>query len=125
MRFLLDTHALLWYAQGNEALSSRARQRMDKGRCFYSIVSLWEIAIKQTLGKIECHRSIPELADFCEQAGFLRLFITPEHIEGVKGLPAIHGDPFDRLLVSQALAEDLSIITCDRLIPRYPVQTIW
>ena len=125
MRFLVDTHAILWYAQGNEALSPRARQLMDGEECAYSIVSLWEIAIKQTLGKIECHLSIPEIADFCDRASFLRLSITPEHIEGIKGLPSIHADPFDRLIIAQALTHNLSIVTRDRIIPKYPVATVW
>lgn len=124
MRYLLDTHALLWYVQGTQ-LPQRVKDIMEKEECFYSIASLWEIAIKQKLGRLDASFSISELADVCSLAGFAQLEIKPDHIERTKSLDFIHRDPFDRLLISQAQTEDLVIITHDSIIPRYRVPTMW
>jgi PIN domain nuclease of toxin-antitoxin system len=98
---------------------------MDSEECFYSIASLWEIAIKQSLGKLEGVFSVSDIDSRCRQAGFLSLQILPMHLERIPMLPDVHRDPFDRLLVAQAQEEGLSIITSDRFIPQYPVHTIW
>lgn len=124
-RYLLDTHAILWFAQGSEKLSRAALVLLESGLCAYSMASLWEIAIKQSIGKIECALPIPALADYCDDSGFARLPILPRHLERIKTLPPIHNDPFDRLLIATALEDGLSIVTHDRLIPRYPVETVW
>lgn len=121
--YLLDTHIILWYLLASDELSDHAKQCIGSGRCYYSLASLWEVAIKQTLKKLECEESIPELAERCRRAGFTRLAVTPEHLETIKTLPLIHRDPFDRLLTAQALHEDLTIITHDRFIKQYPVRT--
>lgn len=125
MQCLLDTHAILWTAWGSDQVSSSARRAMQECDCFYSIASLWEIAIKQALGKIGLDASLAELDNRCLMAGFHRLPIAVNHLDRLKTLPSIHRDPFDRLLVAQALEEGLAIITRDRLIPQYPVQTVW
>lgn len=114
MRCLLDTHVLLWAAQGNDVLTSAARDALLSGECHYSIASLWEIAIKQSLGKLELDAPLAELDRCCLAAGLRRLPISVAHLERLAGLPDIHRDPFDRLLVAH-----------DRLIPRYPVATVW
>ena len=111
MRYLLDTHAIIWYVWADSRLPVALRDVMDSEGCFYSIASLWEIAIKQSLGKL--------------RGDFSRLPIRPTHLERIKSLPDIHRDPFDRLLITQAQEDDLVIITNDRFIPKYPVQTIW
>ena len=125
MRYLLDTHAILWYVRADPRLPMSLRQTMDSEECFYSIASLWEIAIKQSLGKLEGDFSVADIDSCCRQAGFLSLQILPMHLERIQMLPDVHRDPFDRLLVAQAQVERLSIITSDRFIPQYPVQTIW
>ena len=125
MKYLIDTHALIWYAQGSQELSSVALELMENEECFYSVLSLWEIAIKQKLGKIDEQLSIVTLDDFCRDCRFMRLTLTPEIIEATKALDFIHRDPFDRLLIAQALEEELTIITRDTIIPRYEVKTIW
>lgn len=125
MKWLIDTHAILWCAQDGGSLSSAARAVMLNEVCYYSIVSLWEVAIKQGQGKLDADFTIEELDRFCRDAGFLPLPITPAALERVKTLPDIHRDPFDRLLVAQALEENLAVVTRDRMIPQYPVQTIW
>ena len=125
MRYLLDTHAIIWYVWADPRLPIALRDLMDSEECFYSITSLWEIAIKQSLGKLKGDFTIADLDGRCRVAGFGRLPIRPNHLERIKTLPNVHRDPFDRLLVAQAQEEDLSIITNDRLIPQYPVSTIW
>ena len=125
MRYLLDTHAILWCAQGNDCLPEGVRAIILGEECFYSIASLWEVAIKQSLHKLDADFTLPELDDQCRLAGIKRVSIEPTHLERIKTLPDIHRDPFDRLLVAQALEEGLVIVTRDRMIPQYPVQTIW
>lgn len=98
---------------------------MLDGQCLYSVASLWEIAIKQSQGKLDIDASISELDHTFRRAGFHRLPIAPSHLDRIKALPGIHRDPFDRLLVAQALEEDLTIVTRDGLIPQYPVKTVW
>ena len=125
MNYLLDTHAILWYAQGSAELSTKARSLIESEECFYSIASLWEIAIKQKLGKIDAALTILELEAFCKSAHFVQLPTRTEYIEKTKSLDFIHRDPFDRLLIALAQTEDLTIITRDSIIPKYNVKTIW
>ena len=125
MRYLLDTHAILWYVDAAQELPLALRDLMDESACFYSVASLWEIAIKQSLGRLNRNITVSEYDNLCRQAGFRRLHIQPSHLERIKSLPDIHRDPFDRLLVAQAQEEQLVLITHDRMIPQYPVETIW
>ena len=125
MKYLLDTHAILWYAQGNGELSQNARSLMESETCFYSIASLWEIAIKQKLGKLDMALAVTELDEFCKNAGFQQLPINASHIEKTKTLDFIHRDPFDRLLIATAQLENITIITKDTIIPKYEVETTW
>lgn len=125
MRYLIDTHVIIWSAQGSDILPQAVRDVIVGGDCAYSTASLWEIAIKIGRGKLDSDFTIPELDQFCRQIGMTRLRIEPEHLETLKTLPDIHRDPFDRLLIAQAQAERLIIVTCDSLIPKYPVQTLW
>ena len=125
MRYLLDTHAILWCAQGNDCLPAEVRAIVRDEECCYSIASLWEIAIKQSLKKLDAELTLSDLDRQCQLAGLRRIAIDVAHLERIKTLPDIHRDPFDRLLVAQALEEGLVIVTRDRIIPQYPVQTIW
>lgn len=125
MGYLLDTHTLLWYLLDDENLSEKARAIIDCEECFYSKVSLWEIAIKQAIGKLRYKHSIPKIERLCQDENFIEARVTASEIEKVKDLPFIHSDPFDRLIVSQATANDFTIITRDTIIPKYPVKTLW
>lgn len=125
MKYLLDTHAILWYAQGNTELSENARSIMESEDCFYSIASLWEIAIKQKLGKLNGSLTISELDELCKEAGFIKIPTSSSHIEKTKTLDFIHRDPFDRLLIAIAQSESFTIITRDTIIPQYDVKTVW
>ena len=90
-----------------------------------SIASLWEIAIKQSIGKLELKNSIQEIADDCTKSDIDILAIAPRHLDAIRSLPDIHRDPFDRLIVAQAICEELTIITKDSRIAEYDVQTVW
>ena len=124
--YLLDTHTLIWLLFTKGILPDAVYQAVATSEYVYaSIVSLWEIAIKQSIGKLEIKNSIAEIADICEESGYELLPIKPIHLDCVKTLPIFHRDPFDRLLIAQATTEGLTIITKDAIIPRYPVKTMW
>ena len=126
MNYLLDTHAILLYAQGNQELSQKAKAIMENEQCFYSIASFWEIAIKQKLVKLDNALTILELEELCKNSGFVQLPTRSQYVENTKSLDFIHRDPFDRLLISIAQCEDLTIVTRDTIIPKYNnVKTVW
>jgi len=124
--YLLDTHAMLWYLRDSPELSASGRRLIDNAEhVAVSIVSFWEIAIKQSIGKIQFGMSLPDLEALCLSRNIKVLPIQSNVLEQIKSLPSIHGDPFDRFIVAQAQVGQMTIITRDRLIPQYPVQTIW
>ena len=125
MQYLLDTHAILWYVDAAPELPVALRNLIDSSESFYSVASLWEIAIKQSLGRLNRAITIFDYDGFCRKAGFRHVSILPAHLERIKALPDIHRDPFDRLLIAQAQEEGFSIVTRDGIIPQYPVQTLW
>lgn len=125
--YLLDTNALLYFLYDSDKLSKRAADVIyanDEKICV-SIVSLWEIAIKASIGKLEIRSSISKIAKTCEKEQLDLLPIKPFHLDEIGQLPAIHGDPFDRMIISQAIAEELVIITKDAVIPQYSVKVLW
>lgn len=118
MRLLLDTHIALWAIADHERLSVRARTMMtDATEVYVSAVSVWEIAIKRALGKIDVDTST--FADAVRASGFRSLAITDQHAAGVQALPLHHADPFDRLLVAQAISEPLRLLTADSQLEPY------
>ena len=124
--YLLDTHAMLWYLRDSPELSASAHSLIDKAEYVaVSIASFWEIAIKQSIGKMQFCMTIPELASLCLDRDIQVLPIQSVVLEQIKSLPKIHGDPFDRLIIAQAQIGKMTIITRDRMIPQYPVPTIW
>ncbi len=123
--YLLDTNALIYMLCSPKTLSKQAEEILLSERGIYiSIVSLWEIAIKQFIGKLKISSSIEEIERLCYEREISILPITAAEIEGTKNLPAIHKDPFDRLILSQAQKNKLTIITNDTIIPKYEVKTI-
>ena len=123
-RFLVDTHALLWWLDDAPDLSGPARAAIadPTNEPLVSAASMWEIAIKRSLGKL----TVPEeLPDDVVEAGFGWLPVTAEHAWAAHGLPLHHRDPFDRLLVTQALGEGLPVITRDERFAAYGVRTHW
>jgi len=126
MRFLLDTHTLLWYLSNDAVLPPRVRELIDQAdEVGVSIASFWEITVKCSLGKLKIESSITDLMDLCRDKLIDIWPITADHLETLSRLPLEHRDPFDRLLVSQAISEAATIITRDKIIPLYPVQTQW
>lgn len=124
--YLLDTNVLICALFAPERLSATARKVVEGSETlFVSVVSLWEIAIKQSIGKLDIDASIPEIADACATLHIDLLPVSAEHIEGIKLLPRIHGDPFDRLIIAQAMYENHVLITMDQTIPKYAVKTLW
>jgi PIN domain nuclease of toxin-antitoxin system len=118
MRLLLDTHIFLWAVQGNASLKPRVRRMMEAAEQIYvSAASIWEIAIKARLGKIEA--SAVDVVEAIAESGFLELPVRALHAVGVAELPLHHTDPFDRLLVSQAMAEPLRLLTADSVLRQY------
>ena len=128
MRVLLDTHALVWALSDPDRLSRRARAVIAEQRTvvFVSLASAWELSILEGLGRVRL--SLPLGTVFTEGLAALRFHLLPiklSHVAGVAGLPPHHRDPFDRLLVSAARAEKLSIVSADRHIARYAVSVVW
>lgn len=123
MRLLVDSHPLLWFVLGNKKrLSATMRARVEDGESLVSIASLWEIAIKSGIGKLKAPDDLPERV---QQLGFELLPITAEHVWRVRELPHHHRDPFDRLLIAQAQAGSLPIVTADSAFADYDVTVIW
>ena len=126
MKYLLDTNALLFVFSAPSKLSVRAR-RIVRGELdlSVSVVSFWEIAIKQSIGQLQVNMTIPNLESLCIGRNIQILSLGSAAIERIKALPTIHGDPFDRLIIAQAQMEDMTIVTCDKIMPQYPVKTVW
>jgi PIN domain nuclease of toxin-antitoxin system len=122
MKLLLDTHLLLWGAGAPERLPQEARALIDdpNHQLLFSAASLWEIAIKQGLGRADFRADPALLRRGLLDNGYAELAITGRHAVAVAGLPPLHRDPFDRMLVAQATADGLLLITVDPLVARYP-----
>jgi PIN domain nuclease of toxin-antitoxin system len=116
-RILLDTHLLLWAVAEPRKLPPGARKRIDAAEIFVSAASIWEVSIKAALGKLSADPA--ELLAEIEPAGFTLLPVTGEHAAAVARLPAVHSDPFDRMLVAQAKTEPLLLLTNDSLLAGY------
>ena len=119
-RFLLDTHVVLW-ALAEPAKLTRPAQKEAENEAFVSVVSGWEIAIKRALGKL---RAPEDLEAAIRMQGFAPLLMTFHHAVQAGSLPTHHRDPFDRMLIAQAQAEGLVLVTRDPDIPRYGVRTL-
>lgn len=124
MSYLLDTQAFLWFESGDERLSKKARSIIENTgeNKFISIASFWEIAIKVSLGKLQLSKSFQELT---ELQGYNHLPILTTHLNNLSKLDFHHGDPFDRLIICQAIAEGIKIISADKMFEKYPVNVIW
>ena len=126
MRYLLDTNALIFTLCEPQKLTNIARKIItEETELFVSIASFWEIAIKQSIGKLSIKSSIPAIEAICNERSIEILPIASQEIEAIKSLPKIHNDPFDRIIISQAMKHNFSIITSDTIIPQYDVETVW
>jgi PIN domain nuclease of toxin-antitoxin system len=120
MRLLLDSHIVVWWLANSPRLPAKARSAISDpaNEALVSAASAWELVLKVARGKL---RLPPHFMDRLRSDGFRELAVTPGHAIGVARLPPHHADPFDRMLISQALAEGLVLVTCDSAIQRYAV----
>lgn len=128
MRVLLDTHTFLCWIQGADGLSPAARRTIADARseCWFSIASAWEMAIKMAMGRLKLPGDLDRfLPEQLAGNGFQALPITVKHVSRVAALPFHHRDPFDRLLVAQALEEGLAVVSADKSFSKYKVRRIW
>jgi len=127
MNLLLDTHTLIWLLEGDELLSAVAKEQIENpaNTNFVSVATFWEIAIKISLNKLKMQISIENLKQLIWENGIEILPITIENALFVRQLPFYHKDPFDRLLIAQAINENMILVSKDELIPLYHVQTVW
>ena len=128
MKILLDTHTLLWMLNADHRLSDSGKDIIldDKNELFFSVASYWEICIKKSLGKLKLKKNWEKI--FNQELiynGIRWIQIEPVHCLKVINLPFHHRDPFDRILIAQAIIGKMQILTKDKHIPRYNVKSIW
>ncbi|MBD2292124.1 type II toxin-antitoxin system VapC family toxin [Anabaena sphaerica FACHB-251] len=126
MKQLIDTHTLLWFTMGNPKISDNLRLQIENNDNLLSIASVWEMAIKHSIGKLNLEMSFD---DFVEQQiignGMILKKINQQHISVIAQLPLHHRDPFDRMLIAQAMVENIPIISADTIFDAYPIQRLW
>jgi PIN domain nuclease of toxin-antitoxin system len=121
-RFLVDTQLLLWNVYGSRKVPARLARLFGDGRhqFFYSAASLWEIAVKAARGQEDFVAEVGEIRDALEENGFHELPVGSQHAVALAALPPIHADPFDRMLIAQAIVEPMALITTDERLAAYP-----
>lgn len=128
MKLLLDTQLVLWAAGQPDRLSLAARKQLNdrKNELYFSAASIWEISIKNSLGRDDFHADPRVLRRGLLDNGYIELPITGQHAANVDSLPPLHKDPFDRLLLAQALTEGITLLTTDAQLSRYksPVKKV-
>lgn len=128
MRLLLDTHAFLWWVGDSKELSSAARESIGdpEAECLLSLASCWEMAIKQSLGKLQLTAPLEQFIPAQMAAnGFQQMNIDFRHVARVADLPFHHRDPFDRLLAAQAMVENVALVSADPAFDAYGVKRLW
>lgn len=121
MRILLDTHIILWAVTDSPRLPKAAREMIgnERNRIYFSSASIWEVAIKHSLDPRQLPVSSRDLLKYVGQSGYVELPVSGEHAVYVETLPPVHKDPFDRILVAQAFAEPMRLLTHDRTLEQY------
>ncbi len=127
MNFLLDTHTLIWFILGDNKLSENSRKLIIENtrRNFVSIASFWEMAIKINLNRLELNSTFEEFIEKSQENNFEILPISVLHTSIISQLPLHHRDPFDRMILAQAISKDLTIITKDENFHKYDVKLVW
>ena len=127
MNLLLDTHALLWFVAGDPRLSSKARKAIEAPDTanYVSMASWWEMAIKCSLGKLTLDTPLDLFMSLRVDEGFRVLPIEAHHLQPLADLPCHHRDPFDRLIICQAMLEEMPVCTVDKNFKRYQVRVVW
>lgn len=128
MRLLLDTHVFLWLMEAPERVSAAALAACENGdnEIFLSTASIWEMQIKAAIGKLRLQTPVARLVADEREANQLQVLpIHLRHVLELDGLPARHADPFDRMLVAQAVVEQMTLVSADRAMAAYPVEVLW
>lgn len=127
MNLLLDTHVLIWFITRDPRLPRSVLEWImrEDHRCYISIASIWEMCIKQRLGKLQLGMTFEDLGHILYDSGIELLPIAMEHMHCLSGLALHHKDPFDRLIISQALVEQLDIVSRDAYFPKYTKRVVW
>ena len=121
MNILLDTHILIWVISADPRLSNEALEILndEENSFYYSVISLWEVAIKKKKNPSAIPITAEELKNFCEESGFMRLGLKDSHVFEFSALPPVHTDPFDNILISQAHCENMIFMTHDSKLDSY------
>lgn len=127
MRLLLDTHAFLWFAAGDRRLGRAARKALEHAgsELYISAASIWEMAIKSSLKRLTLRGPINRYIAEKIEEGYRVLPVEWEHAAAVEDLPFHHRDPFDRIIIAQALTEEMTLVSRDKVFRRYGVQLVW
>jgi len=127
MNLLLDTHVIIWFITDDKKLPRKIDELIkdENNKCFVSIASLWELGVKYSLNRLDIKSSLREIFQIIEDSGFETLPVIPEHIIVNSSLDFHHRDPFDRIIIAQAIAEKLTIVTKDELFEKYKVKLLW
>ncbi len=127
MNIIIDTHALIWYIEGEKKLSKTAISAIENlnNQVFVSKSSLWELAIKISLGKLQISIGFDDLEKFLVENGFIILDYNFDHLVTLLSLHYHHRDPFDRLIIAQSISNRFNIITVDKNFKKYDVKIIW
>jgi PIN domain nuclease of toxin-antitoxin system len=128
MKLLLDTHTFIWWDSDPRKLSKTALSSCQNpdNTLILSVVSIWEMQIKLQLGKLQLNQPLPEIIDSQRQENNLQFLpVTIDHVLALDSLPFHHKDPFDRLLISQAIVENATLVSVDSRFTNYPVAVIW
>ena len=127
MNYLLDTHTLIWFLNGEDNLSDKSKEVIEnpENSNFISIASIWELAIKISLGKFKFKKGFKKFLELIDENGFEVIPISFEHALRLSTLEFIHRDPFDRLIVVQAMTDNLTVITRDENMAKYEIKTLW
>lgn len=127
MKYLLDTHVLIWLLNGDNVLSKNVLEiiKNPKLELFVSIVSFWEISIKRSLGKFDISYSTRDLINETKNSGIKIIGVEPNHIFTLEELSLHHRDPFDRLIIAQSKAENMLLISKDEIFDKYISSRIW
>ncbi len=127
MAYLLDTHTFLWFVEGNKQLPPNIISKINNinQSCYISIASFWEITIKLQLGKLELDIELDELFEFAKRNQIETIEISELHLIKLLDLEPHHKDPFDRLIISQAISENLTLLSKDNQMDKYKIQLEW
>ena len=128
MKLLLDSHVLIWWASSSEKLSQNIYDLINDANnsLLFSIASVWEMQIKLQLGKLNLNSSLPNLINNQQRVNNLQILpIDLTHIYALNNLPSHHKDPFDRILIAQAMVEQMPIVSIDEVFDNYPIKRLW